>query len=238
MELGIALSLALALFLLGQWLSRRAAHRHRQALARLQSGTLQRALELLQALQQHRGLGAQQDIAGVSQRNALARQIDQLWLNWPGPSLQLPPLQQDWPQLRRKPADFEAHCRMIEALLAVIEQLEARLSLADAPQWHGLGQACRILEDLARLRGLAVRAANYSRCPAGLQVQMRLLCQRLDEPAGTEPLHTLLQQLEQNLIDAPQIRLAPGDCFALLTPLIDERMQGLRRALAGSIAPA
>lgn len=237
MELGIALALALGLFLLGQWLTRRAACRHRQALAQLQSNTLHRALELHRALQQHRGLGTQLDIASVSQRNVLARRLDQLWLNWPGPGLQLPPLQQDRPQLRRKPADFEAHCRMLDALLAVIEQLEERLSLRDNPPLRGLGQACRSLEDLARLRGLAVRAANYSRCPAGLQQQIRLLCQRLDDPAGTEPLHSLLQRLKHDLVEAPA-RLTPSDCFALLTPLIDERLQGLRRSLAGSIVPA
>lgn len=238
MELGIALALALTLYLLGQWLTRRAARRHREALARLESLTLHRSLELLQALQKHRGLGAQQDIASVSQRNAIARQLDQLWLNWPGPGLQLPPLQQDWPQLRRKPADFEAHCRMIEALLAVIEQLEQRLSPNGANELGGLGPACRSLEDLARLRGLVVRAANYSRCPAGLQQQIRLLCQRLDEPGAAEPLHSLLQQLQQASNDAPLVRLAPGDYFSLLTPLIDERLEGLRRHLTGCAVPA
>ena len=227
MELSIALALALALFLLGHWLTRRAARRHRQALGQLQSATLQRSLELLQVLQKHRGLGAQHDIASVSRRNALARQLDQLWLNWPGASLHLAPLQQDWPQLRRNPADFAAHCRVIEALLTAIEQLEDRLCLHDDPQLRGLGQACRVLEDLARLRGLAVRAANYSRCPAGLQLQMRLLCQRLDDPASAEPLHGLLQRLERELIAAPQVHLSPDDCFALFTPLIDERWQAL-----------
>jgi hypothetical protein len=97
MELSIAVALALALYLLGQWLHRRASQRHYQHLKTLQSTTLQRALELLQHLQKHRGLGAQQDIVSVSQRNAIARQLDQLWLNWPGPSLQLAPLQEDWP---------------------------------------------------------------------------------------------------------------------------------------------
>ncbi|NQD91118.1 hypothetical protein HP532_00450 [Pseudomonas sp. CrR25] len=227
MELSIALALALVLFLLGQWLTRRAARLHRQTLTRLESATLQRSLELLQTLQKHRGLGAQQDITSVSQRNALARQLDQLWLNWPGPSLQLAPLQQDWPQLRRKPADFAAHCRMIEALLTVIEQLEDRLCERDNPELRGLGEACRVLEDLGRLRGLAVRAANYGRCPAGLQAQMRYLCQRLADPASSEPLLSLLQRLEHELIDAPRARMTPHDCFALLTPLIDARWQGL-----------
>lgn len=232
MELSITLALALTLLLLGQWLSRRAARGHRRALAQLQRATLQRSLELLDALQKHRGLGAQQDIASVSQRNTLARRLDQLWLNWPGPGLQLAPLQQDWPQLRRNPGDFEAHCRMIEALLRVIEQLEDRLELS-AP--NGLGQACRRLEQLARLRGLAVRAANYRRCPAGLELQIRQLCQRLDEPAANEPLHSLLQQLQQQLIAEPRSHLTPGDCFSLLTPLIDERLQGLRRTLAARL---
>ncbi|WP_369959721.1 hypothetical protein [Pseudomonas benzenivorans] len=227
MELSIALALALALVLIGQWLSRRAARHHRQHLRQLQSTTLQRSLELLQTLQQHRGLGAQQDIASTSQRNALARRLDRLWLNWPGPSLQLAPLQQDWPQLRRKPADFAAHCRVIEALLGVIEQLEERLCLEAGPPLRGLGQACRVLEDLARLRGLAMRAANYQRCPSGLQVQLRHLCQRLAEPGHGEPLHGLLRRLEQELIEAPQARLSPSDCFALLTPLIDAGWRGL-----------
>ena len=238
MELSIALALAAGLFLLGQWLSQRATQRHRQALGQLQSTTLLRTLELLQALQNHPGRGAQQDIVSVSQRNALARQLDQLWLNWPGPSLQLAPLQQDWPQLRRNPADFEAHSRMIEALLTVIEQLEERLCLHDSAALHGLGPAFRHLEDLARLRGLAMRAANYSHCPAALQVQMRELCQQLDDPAHTEPLHSLLQRLQRELIDASQTRLAPSDYFALLTPLIDARLSDLRHALENRIAPS
>ncbi|MDM8350452.1 hypothetical protein P8H27_16375 [Pseudomonas sp. sp1636] len=240
MELSIALAFALAvgLFLLGQWLTRRASRRHRQTLAQLQGATLLRTLELLQALQKHRCLGAAQDIVSVSQRNALARQIDRLWLNWPGPSLQLAPLQQDWPQLRRNPADFEAHCRMIEALLTVVEQLEERLCLRDTAALQGLEPACRNLEDLARLRGLAVRAANYRRCPAGLHMQIRVLCRRLDDPARSEPLHSLLQRLEVELLEAPQVRLAPHDCFSLLTPLIDGRLHDLRHTLKAHIAAA
>lgn len=231
MELSIALALAAALVLLGQWLTRRASRRHRQAITRLEGATLLRTLELLQTLQKHRGLGAQQDIVSVSQRNALARQLDQLWLNWPGPSLQLAPLQQDWPRLRRNPADFEAHGRMIEALLAVVAQLEARLCLHDTPELQGLEPACRNLEELARLRGLAVRAANYSRCPAGLHMQIRTLCQRLDNAAQGEPLRSLLQRLEVELLEASPVRLAPHDCFSLITPLIDAHLRDLQHAL-------
>ncbi|MBA4244237.1 MAG: hypothetical protein C0452_09980 [Pseudomonas sp.] len=231
-ELFIALGLGVALLTLGHCLSQRAERRHQQALGKLENRTLQRCLELLQALQKHRGLGAQQDIHSVSQRNALARQLDELWLNWPGTSLQLPPLQQHWPLLRRKPADFEAHSRLIDALLEVIEQLEDRLYQHQHPAIRGLGEACRALEDLARLRGLAVRAANYSRCPAGLQMQMRFLCERLDTQSPDQTLHALLERLRQELIESPQVRLAPADCFALLTPLIDQRLQGIRLTLA------
>ncbi len=228
MELSIAIALALALYLLGQWLHRRASQRHYQHLGALQSTTLQRALELLQHLQKHRGLGAQQDIVSVSQRNAIARQLDQLWLNWPGPSLQLAPLQEDWPRLRRNPADFAAHCQLIEGLLQVIEQLEERLCLAATSELGGLGQACRVLEDLARLRGLAVRATNYKHCPAGLQQQMRQLCQKLDQAHNTAPLQQLLQRIEHDLIAAPQVELAAGECFALFAPAIEECAQRLR----------
>ncbi|MFI8607589.1 hypothetical protein ACIGFL_04470 [Pseudomonas sp. NPDC077649] len=232
LELSIALALGAVLLTLGHWLSQRAERRHHLALGQLESQTLQRCLELLQALQKHRGLGAQKDIASVSQRNALARQLDALWLNWPGASLQLPALQQHWPQLRRKPADFEAHSKLIEALLEAIELLEDRLYQHEHPAIRGLGEACRALEDLARLRGLAVRAANYSRCPPGLQMQMRFLCERLDEQGQDQPLHALLERLRHELIDAPQVRLAPADCFALLTPLIEQRLQGIRLNLA------
>jgi hypothetical protein len=194
-------------------------------------------VELLQTLQKHRGLGAQRDLLNVSQRNGLARELDQLWLNWPGASLQLAPLQQDWPQLRRNPADFAAHCCIIEGLLTVIEQLEDRLCLSGHSTLRGLGQACRGLEDLARLRGLAVRAANYTRCPAGLQMQMRDLCQRFSDPQGTAPLQPLLRRLQSELIEAPQAGLTPSDCFALLTPLIDARIEDLRLSLT-SVAPS
>lgn len=228
MELGLAIALALGLYLLGHYLNRRAHRQHQQHLNALQSATLQRAIALLQHLQKHRGLGAQQDISSVSQRNVLARQLDQLWLNWPGPSLQLAPLQQDWPKLRRHPADFAAHCQVIEGLLQVIEQLEERLRLAGNPPLQGIGALCRSLEDLARLRGLAVRAANYQRCPSGLQEQMRQLCHKLEHSGASTALHQTLQRLEQDLIDAPRIRLAPRDCFELFAPLIDDCLGPLR----------
>jgi len=227
----ILLALLVVLLSLGYWFTHRTENRQRKASKQADTELVQRCLDLLQALQQHRGLGAQQDAASVMQRNALAQQLDELWLNWPGASLQLPPLQQHWPQLRRKPADFDAHCRLIEALLEVIEHLEDRLYRQDHHRIRGLGEACRSLEDLARLRGLAVRAANYERCPPGLQMQLRFLCNRLLDQEQDLPLLALIERLQSDLIEPAQIRLAPTDCFALLTPLIEQRLQGIRLSL-------
>lgn len=222
------LLLLVTLLALGYWLTHRAENRQLKASKEADTETVQRCLDLLQTLQKHRGLGAQQDAESIAQRNALAQQLDGLWLNWPGASLQLPPLQQHWPQLRRKPADFDAHCRLIEALLEVIEHLEDRLYRQGHFRIRGLGEACRSLEDLARLRGLVVRAANYQRCPHGLQMQLRFLCNRLLDQEQDPPLLALIERLQSDLIESPQIRLAPAECFALLTPLIEQRLQGIR----------
>lgn len=223
-ELLFALALGAALVVLGQLLTRRASQLHRATLDELQGQCLQRSLELLRALQKHRGLGAQYDVVSVSQRNALARQLDQLWLNWPGESLELAPLHQEWPRLRMKPADFDAHSQVIAELLQVIEQLETRLQHSSI---RGLAQACRNLEDLARLRGLAVRAANYDRCPPVLQEQMRTLCLQIAASDGDQQLQALLQRLSADLIEAQTTRIGPADCFALLTPVIEQRLQNL-----------
>lgn len=223
--------LILTLLALDCWFTHRAKKRQLKANKQADTEIVQRCLDLLQVLQKHRGLGAQQDVDSVTQRDALAQQLDQLWLNWPGASLQLPPLQQHWPQLRRKPADFDAHCRLIEALLEVIEHLEDRLYRQSHPKIRGLGEACRSLEDLARLRGLAVRAANYERCPPGLQMQLRFLCNRLLDQEQNPSLLALIERLQSDLIESPEVRLPPGDCFALLTPLIEQRLQGIRLSL-------
>jgi len=236
MALSIALALALALLLAGHFLSQLAGKRHQQHLNELQAALLQRAIDLLQNLQKHRGLGAQQDLPSTSQRNALARQLDQLWLNWPGPSLGLAPLQQDWPRLRRNPADFAAHCQVIDGLLAVIATLETRLHQAGNQHLEGIAQACHGLENLARLRGLSVRAANYSQCPPNLKQQIQQLCLQLEQSPVGASLQQVLQRLEHELIDSYDVRLAPHECFALLTPLIDEYAQHLRAPLQATFA--
>lgn len=225
--------LALApLLALAYGLLRRVRTRRDHAGKQADADIVRRCLDLLQALQKHRGLGAQQDADGVAQRNALAHQLDGLWLGWSDTDLQLPPLQQHWPRLRRNPADFDAHCRLIEALLGVIEQFEDRLYRHHHhPCVRGLGESCRSLEDLARLRGLTVRAANYQRCPPGLQMQLRFLCNRLLDQEQDPHLLALLERLQSDLIEAPRIRLTPGECFALLTPLIEQRLLGIRLSL-------
>jgi hypothetical protein len=235
MALSIALALALALLIAGHCLSQLAAKRHLQHLSELQGALLQRAIDLLQNLQKHRGLGAQKDLLSTSQRNILARQLDQLWLNWPGPSLQLAPLQEDWPRLRRNPADFTAHCQVIDGLLEVIAILETRLCQAGNPQVHGIAEACHGLENLARRRGLSVRAANYSQCPKNLKKQIEQRCLTLETTPAGSPLQQVLKRLKHELIDSREARLAPQECFALLTPLIDECTQRLRAPLQAAI---
>lgn len=231
MTFSIALGLAFALLLAGHYLSQLAAKRHQQHLNELQGNLLQRSIDLLQALQKHRGLGAQKDLTSTSQRNALARQLDQLWLNWPGPSLGLAPLQQDWPTLRRNPADFAAHSRVIDGLLKVILVLEERLHDDGSSHVEGIAQACHGLERLARLRGLSVRAANYEQCPPSLKTQIRQLCVELQQAPSSTTLQRVLQRLDHGLIENHAQRLAPDECFALLTPLIDQCIQRLRGPL-------
>lgn len=230
-ELVIALVLGLALLPLGYWLHLRASRQRRHRRREQETETLEYCLELLQAVQKHRGLGALRDMLSTSKRGAIARQLDQLWQAWPAPGTAFPPLHQQWPLLRRNPADFDAHCQLIEALLSVIEQLEDRLYRQQRATVRGVAQACRALEDLARLRGLSVRAADYERCPSGLQMQMRFLCQRLLAQDDDEDLYALIEHLHHELIDATEVSLTPTECFALLTPLIDQRLQAIRLRL-------
>lgn len=225
------LPLLFALLVLGYWLAHRSEHHQPNTSKQTAIALVRHYLDLLQALQKHRGLGAQQDADSVAQRNALAQRLDGLWLNGPDASQPLPRLQQQWRQLHRNPADFDAHCRLIEALLEEIELLEDHLYRQNHIGIRGLGAACRSLEDLARLRGLATRAANYKRCPPGLQMQLRFLCERLLDQERDPVLLALIERLQNDLIESAQTRLTPGDCFALLTPLIEQRLHGIRQSL-------
>lgn len=60
---------------------------------------------------------------------------------------------------------------------------------------------------------------------------MRYLCQRLAGPSCEQRILLVIDRLDRELIGATKVRLAPMDCFALFTPIIDERLQGLRLSL-------
>ncbi len=231
MEVSIALILAACLVLLGNHLSRVAAERHRKRLSATDVQALQHSLEILQFVQKHRGLGGQPDAAAAAQRLEVASHIDRLWQEWKGDENR-PAMRALWQQIRQNPADFEPHCILIEQLLESIHVLELRIVFQGNRQVSGLCEACRALEDLGRLRGLAVRAANFEKCPLDMQIQMRYLCLRLTDPISGDSLHNLIEHLECNLIDAPRVSLAPAECYALITPIIDERLQGIRHSIA------
>lgn len=231
MEVLIALTLAACLVLPGNHLSRVAAERHRKRLSATDVQALQHSLEVLQFVQKHRGLGGQPDAAAAAQRLEVASHIDRLWQEWKGEENR-PAMRALWQKIRQNPADFEPHCILIEQLLESIHVLELRLVFQGNPQVSGLCEACRALEDLGRLRGLAVRAANFEKCPLDMQIQMRYLCLRLTDPISGDSLHNLIEHLEYNLIDAPRVSLAPAECYALITPIIDERLQSIRHSIA------
>ena len=124
----------------------------------------------------------------------------------------------DWAQLRDTPADFDGHSRLIDSLIAAIDEREP------------LGQACRTLEDVARLRGLCVLASNQGGCTPGLQARLMSLCRRLGGDPDVE-LKRLIGKLERGVIHAQQPRLSPPQCFALITPLIDARLRSIQQRL-------
>ncbi|MCQ4330664.1 hypothetical protein [Stutzerimonas stutzeri] len=231
MEVSIALTLAACLVLLGNHLSRLAGDRHRKRISTTDVQALQQALEVLQFVQKHRGLGGQREAAANAQRMEVAGRLEQLWLEWKADE-NSSAMRALWQQIRQNPADFEPHCMLIEQVLESIHILELRLAYQGNPQVTGICEACRALEDLGRLRGLAVRAANFDTCPLDMQIQMRYLCQRLADPVGGKTLGNLIEHLERNLINASCISLAPAECYALITPIIDERLQGIRHSIA------
>lgn len=230
MELLIALGIGAALLLLGQQLNRLAMLQHHQHMDAHQIGLLHRALEMLQLVQKHRALGGQRDSGAEQQRQAIAQQLDDLWRDWDASS-SAAPHQQQWHALRLAPRDFAGHCRLIEHLLTAIHQLELELSLRQGRKVAGISEACRGLEDLGRLRGLSVRAAQHERCPLDLQVQLRYLCQRLTGPTASGSVVSVVERLRRELIEATRVSLAPAECFGLITPIIDGRLQTIRQSL-------
>ena len=46
--------------------------------------------------------------------------------------------------------------------------------------------------------------------------------------ARATALAQALERLNKEVLDTPQVRLSPEGCYALLTPLIDARLEALR----------
>lgn len=179
-------------------------------------------LDLLQGLQQHRGLGGQTTIEARQRCQALGTALDQRWREWPYCAQQL----QAWQALRRDPTDFDGHCRLLQDLLGALQHLELhRCALNLQPP--SLAERCWELEELGRLRGLSVRAAAYRNCPLEMLIQLQYLHERLLRHAP-RALHDALEQLRHCLIDAPTVSITPAQCYALLTPLLDERLDAIR----------
>jgi hypothetical protein len=228
--LSVTLGTAAGLLLLGAFCTglRRQQHRRQQ---QGWQASLHNALALLQRVQKHRGLGSQDNREARQQREQIAAELDRLWHNCPQDDSGLAELDGVWRRLRQQPEDFAGHCQLIEQLLNGVEHLQLRL-LRRQPHLQGLPQACRELEDLAQLRGLAVRGAQQPCCPLPLQVQMRYLSQRLQLNASHQfALGPALQQLQRELIEPAKVAISPAACFSLLTPLIDERLGLLREQL-------
>lgn len=213
----------LVLIILYRQHARRRLARHSAALRQ----ALMHCLEILQRLQKHRGLGGQRTPEARQQCRQQAQELDALWRTPPAAAHELQELLPAWQALRNEPGDFDSHCRLIDRLLTLIQVLELRLT-EDVDIAHG----CRELEDLGRLRGLAVRSANEQRCPLPLQIQLRYLTQRLHSRcAASSTLAMALERLRRQLIEPLQVAITPAECYALLTPLIDEQLGQLRQRL-------
>ena len=181
-------------------------------------------LDLLQGLQQHRGLGGQITREAQQRCQTLGQSLDQRWREWPYTAQR-----QAWSALRRDPADFDGHCRLLQDLLGAIQHLELHhCALNLTPP--SIAARCWELEDLGRLRGLSVRAASHRSCPLEMLIQLQYLHERLLEHAPRS-LHAALEQLQRCLIDTTTVSITPAQCYALLTPLLDERLDAIRRDL-------
>lgn len=224
--MSITLSLGFALLLLALLYRQHARNRARRH-SRAQLQALVHSLEMLQRLQKHRGLGGQTGSTTRAQCQVLAAELDGLWRDLPPAAAELDELRPAWQSLRAHPEDFDGHCRLIERLLTAMQLLELRQG-----EDIDIAHSCRELEELARLRGLAVRGAGEARCPLPLQVQLRYLSLRLQRQAAPHSaLAQALERLHRQLIEPLRVAIAPQECFELLTPLIDEQLGALRQRL-------
>jgi len=122
---------------------------------------------------------------------------------------------------------------LIETL---IDALEKRAPISSNEPAEA-ARACRELEDVARLRGLCVVASNQGGCTPALQKRLKALCRRMATDTDME-LKRLVGKLERSVIHAAQPRLSPPECFALVTPFIDARLQLIQQRLQHSGAQA
>lgn len=185
---------------------------------------LLRGLELLQGVQRHRALGGQTGREAVQRCQELVAQLGPAWRDWTDKAHLL-----TWNDLQRTPGDFEGHCRLLERLLGRIQHLEYRRCylLKTAPV---IAERCWQVEDLGRLRGLSIRAAAQQQCPLELRIQLQYLHDRLHTDAD-RPLHEALTRLRHELLREGEPGIQPAQLYALLTPLIDSRIEGIRRTL-------
>lgn len=186
--------------------------------------TLLLGLDLLQGLQQHRGLGGQTSREAQQRCQALGHSLDQRFREWPYGAQR-----QSWTALRLDPADFDGHCRLLQDLLGAIQHLELQRCARNL-QPPNIAERCWELEDLGRLRGLSVRAAAHQRCPLEMLIQLQYLHERLLKHAPRS-LHNALERLQRCLIGTSAVSITPAECYALLTPLLDERLDTIRRDL-------
>lgn len=193
--------------------------------------SLERVFTLLQLLQKHRGLGAQQGGQTVLQREQIAYELDRQWANWTQQFPDMKNLQSLWVELKASPSDFTGHCQLIDQLLGIIAVLERRIAALQQHRLEAVAERCRGLEDLARLRGLASRAANESRCPIELEVPLRYLCRRLSQTdfnRGEAAVKVAIGEIQQRLLDAQFVSITAARCFELLTPIIDSALNDVR----------
>jgi len=214
-----------------------AQHRASKRRARAIDAGLQRidaTLTLIQLLQKHRGLGAQESETAAAQRAQIAREIDQRWRDGEAHMRELNYLHEQWRNVRQTPGDFDGHSLIIKHLLGVIEVLALR-SDGDGPAaCLAFAEHCRALEDLARLRGLCVRAAQFPHCPIELKVPLKYLCRNLHRsalPCDRAALHHAIAEIDSKMLDAYHTSISPARCFDLLTPIIDNALSELRRRL-------
>ena len=128
--------------------------------------------------------------------------------------------------------------RVVQALAALpLPQRRLHPGVDDATLYGGVDLSATLAHgQLVRAAGLLATPAALiltmaERCPPGLQMQLRFLCNRMLDQEQDAHLLALIERLQSDLIESAQIRLAPGECFALLTPLIEQRLQGIRLSL-------